>query len=355
MKQHNKLKRNSNFELLRVISMFAIILGHFSYHGNFNLSQHSFSINKVFLEFVQFGGDFGINCFVMISSYFMVEWNFKVERVIKISYKVWSYSVGFIIIFVTFKIYNQDLYTLIKSIFPILSNLYWFATSYIIFYILVPFINIFIKSINRNIHFRILCICLTLWCIIPTITPFELMYNELSWFITLYILISYIKIYEPKITSSLKVKVSIIVISFLTILISVIVLTSLADKISVINKYITFFERRNRIPTVLFSLSVFLIFKDWKFKYKPYINLLGSATFGVYLIHDNPLMRNVLWNDIFKNNQFFNSNLLWIYAFIVALIILIFSSLIDIIKQNSIDKLMNKIFIKIKVKNIIID
>ena len=106
---------------------------------------------------------------------------------------------------------------------------------------------------------------------------------------------------------------------------------------------------------MLFSLSVFLIFKDWKFKYKPYINLLGSATFGVYLIHDNPLMRNVLWNDIFKNNQFFNSNLLWIYAFIVALIILIFSSLIDIIKQNSIDKLMNKIFIKIKVKNIIID
>lgn len=95
MNQINKIKRNSSFEILRIISMFAIILRHFSYHGNFELQKQLYSFNKVFLELIQAGGDFGINCFIMISSYFMVELKFKVEQVIKIIYKVWTYSVDF--------------------------------------------------------------------------------------------------------------------------------------------------------------------------------------------------------------------------------------------------------------------
>ena len=355
MNQINKIKRNSSFEILRIISMFAIILGHFSYHGNFELQKQLYSFNKVFLELIQAGGDFGINCFIMISSYFMVELKFKVEQVIKIIYKVWTYSVGFLLLFIILGHYNEGIYMILKSFIPILSNIYWFATTYIIFYMLIPFINIFINNINRKIHFRILCICLGLWCVLPTITPFELMYNELIWFISLYIVISYIKIYEPKIDSNFKIKVVTAILSFLLIVMSVIILTILSNKIPKLNEYITFFERRNKIPMFLFSLSIFLIFKEWNIKYNKYINILGGTTFGVYLIHDNPLVRNFLWNNLFRNNIYLNSNLLWIYSLGVALITLFLSSIIDISKQYTIDRLVNKLLINSRIKKIFLE
>jgi hypothetical protein len=69
--------------------------------------------------------------------------------------------------------------------------------------------------------------------------------------------------------------------------------------------------------------------------------------FGVYLIHDNPFVRELLWNKII-NNSYYNSNgaTYLIYGIIVSLSIFFICILIDSIKRYVIDRSVNKILAK---------
>ncbi len=70
--------RSSNIELLRIASMFMIILFHFSVHGAWPESGPLAS--DVAVEMLSFGGKLGVNCFVLITGYFMVRSQLKIGR-----------------------------------------------------------------------------------------------------------------------------------------------------------------------------------------------------------------------------------------------------------------------------------
>ena len=62
-------ERNSNFELLRIVSMLFIILWHTIMHGNMLYNCTNESI-KWILEIIQFLIIVHVNSFVMVSGYF---------------------------------------------------------------------------------------------------------------------------------------------------------------------------------------------------------------------------------------------------------------------------------------------
>lgn len=57
MKEVKISSRDSRFELLRIISMFLIVLSHFGAHGKFDLFSNNISINKLWLQLICMGGD----------------------------------------------------------------------------------------------------------------------------------------------------------------------------------------------------------------------------------------------------------------------------------------------------------
>ena len=65
-------KRQSNIELLRIVAMLLIIAHHFSLHGGFVFSTASITVNRLWIQFIQIGGEIGINVFVLISGYFLI-------------------------------------------------------------------------------------------------------------------------------------------------------------------------------------------------------------------------------------------------------------------------------------------
>lgn len=71
--QTNKIPRNSSIELLRIITMFFITICHFATHGNFHFEENSMSIMKFWWYFIEMGGNFGVNVFVLISGYFLIK------------------------------------------------------------------------------------------------------------------------------------------------------------------------------------------------------------------------------------------------------------------------------------------
>ena len=89
--------RNSNIELLRSVSMVRIVMCHFSVHGAWPEGGPLSSDTAV--EMLSFGGKIGVNCFVLITGYFMAHGRLKVQSLLRVVLQTWFYSFAILAIF----------------------------------------------------------------------------------------------------------------------------------------------------------------------------------------------------------------------------------------------------------------
>ena len=94
--------RESNFELLRIISMILIVLHHYALHGG--LFQPNNLNEKVGL-FILLGGKIGVNVFVIISGYFLVNSKFRIKKLLQLIGQVYFYAIFIIISLILIIIY----------------------------------------------------------------------------------------------------------------------------------------------------------------------------------------------------------------------------------------------------------
>lgn len=87
------------------------------------------------------------------------------------------------------------------------------------------------------------------------------------------------------------------------------------------------------------SVSLFLGFLKLESRSVRWINILAGASFGVYLIHDNQLLRPYLWKVLFKNSEFYSSPYLILHAFGAIVTVYIACTVIELIRQNTVEKL----------------
>lgn len=116
--------RDSSLELLRIISMVLIIMHHYALHGGFNLNVLPFGANKVFIEFLMVGGKLGVNCFIMITGYFMVNSKITIKKLINLICKVTIYSFVIQVVFIAFHLVPFSYSSLFEALFPILFGKY---------------------------------------------------------------------------------------------------------------------------------------------------------------------------------------------------------------------------------------
>lgn len=64
-------QRKSNFELLRIVSIVMILFHHYSLNAAHMDIWDGISVYKIFFEFIYCFGQIGVNCFVVITGYFM--------------------------------------------------------------------------------------------------------------------------------------------------------------------------------------------------------------------------------------------------------------------------------------------
>ena len=77
--------RQSNFELLRIISIVIIIAHHIAFHGGFEYPTEVVSINKLWIQFLLLGGKIGVDLFILISGYFLISsTKVKINRTLRL-------------------------------------------------------------------------------------------------------------------------------------------------------------------------------------------------------------------------------------------------------------------------------
>ena len=155
--QANSAKsRDSSIELLRIISMFMIVMHHFAIHGGFSFAAQTLTVPRFWYSFIIMGGKTGVNIFVLISGYFLINDRYKfpkLKNVLKLLGQVLFYSVIFTAIFGFLGLKKITRTLLIETFLPVTYGSYWFASAYVVLYLLHPFINVLLlklKNANCN-------------------------------------------------------------------------------------------------------------------------------------------------------------------------------------------------------------
>ena len=329
-------QRKSNIELLRIFAMVLIILHHYALHGG--LISNGLGVNLYIGTICLIGGKLAVNLFVLISGYFLIESEFKFKKVLKLIVQVYCYSVAFFIVYVIFKgIPTGEIIKL--TVFPFTSKAYWFMFPYLCVYILSPFINKLIKSISQKELLKLIGILTFLFSGLGFfITDLGLM-NNLSWFILLYLIGAYIRLYDFNYFSKNTIKWFSIFGYIIFILISC-GITYMSQYDSSIFRFINKISSMNSIIVLVEATLIFIVFKNLEIKNNKFINICGKSSIGVYLLHDS-IFRTEFWKEIcFVENFYFASPMLLVFHIIVCVLgIYTVGVIVELIRSKIIDRL----------------
>ena len=132
-------KREVKFELLRILCMYMIVIGHCLFHGRVTAKLGYGTVNYFLDYLVQAFSVVHVNTFVMIGGYFAIDKVFQASRLGKLWKQVAFYSIVICLInAVTIGVTGSDV---VKAILPISARTYWFASVYMGLLVLMPFVS----------------------------------------------------------------------------------------------------------------------------------------------------------------------------------------------------------------------
>lgn len=335
------INRNTSIELLRIISMIMIMFHHFAYHGNFEWNFNEVTLPHLWYDFILMGGKVGVDIFVLISGYFLIENTeklFQPKKLLKFWGQVVFYSIMTYLLSVMLRLNAFEIKQLIKVCLPITYPGWWFASTYFMLYLIHPFLNKLLHGLSKTEYQYLILMIVLCWSIIPTATTQLFESNSLLWFVTLYGIAGYVNLYggNQKLQSKHYFSLYFMVL-IITYTVSTTFLFLGTKKEEWSTHAIDFFEIE-RLPILLMAITLFMGFVTLKMNYHKWINMIASATFGVYLIHDSSYIRYYLWTNIFKINQYQDSTFLILYSILVVFILYVSCTMIDLIRKKLVEK-----------------
>jgi len=291
-------ERNSNLKLYRIICMFLIVCHHYVVSSGLldKLYDNPLSNYSIFYYLFGMWGKTGINCFVMITGYFMCRSNITKMKFLKLVIQILFYNIVIYSIFITTGYVNFNFKELIDTIWFIHGINGSFVPEFIMFYLCIPFLNALVHNISKRQHQLLICLLVSLYSIhaLPFLM-YQVKFNYVSWFCILYFISSYIRLYPSRYYDKktwLWATLSIVCIAFSVLT----VIWQLNKGMSWPYNYVC---DSNQILPVLTGFSTFILFKDLPIPQNRIINNIAATTFGILLIHANSdLMRQWLWKDV---------------------------------------------------------
>lgn len=338
--------RKSNLELFRIITMLFIIAHHYVVNSGLSsldgpIYSNPFSLKSIFLLLFGAWGKTGINCFVLITGYFMCKSKITSKKFFKLLFEIYFYRIVIFAIFALTGYQTIDFTSIVKLVLPFTSLTNDFASCFLVFYLTIPFLTKLVQNLNEKMHLRLLLLIFVVYVCFKSVPKFELGYSYISWFMCIFFIASYIRLYPKKYFESTKLWGIASLISLTVSSASVVFCLWLSTKITALMGSVMFFlSDSNKILAVITSVTLFMFFKNINIKQSKVINLLGGATFGVLLIHANSdIMRKWLWIDTLNNvDMYSKGNCIYIHAVASVFIIFIICATIDILRQKFIEK-----------------
>lgn len=330
--------RNTNIELYRIVVMFLIVAHHYLVNSGLIQVIENEPLTGKSAFFYVFGmwGKTGINCFVLITGYFMCRSNITLRKFLKLFLQIEFYNIVINLIFVFTGYKDFNIKSLYEMFWPIKSVADGFTSCFLLFYLCIPFLNILVHNMNKRQHQLLMALCLFIYTILGTTTKIHVTMNYVTWFCILYFISSYIRIYGINYED---VKIKWGWLSIFSIVISVSSVLILSTIVNTPGREFIFVSDSNHIMAVISSICLFMYFKDLQIKNSAFINKVASCMFGVLLIHANSdTMRQWLWRDTFNNVGWFANDYAVLHALISVTVIFIICIGLDFFRQRFVEK-----------------
>lgn len=348
---YNKAARNSNIEGLRIIAMFCIVLSHYSAFSKVNPDALSFGFSKILLDSVAIG-KLGVAVFVMITGYFMVNLKFNINRVVNIVLQTLFYTVGIYAIFlITGGAFSFK--GVIESLFPIITCQYWFVSAYVILSLLTPFINKVLNGITKKQFIALLGVLIFYNSVAPTFLHFNAFTygGHLCYMVMFYCVGAFIRKYPPK-KPSKTLEILLVGISAGLLVLSVVAIDFLAERFTFLAGKSGKFYTVSSVLILTLAIGLLLLFTQMKPRTNKVINVLGSCTFGVYLIHANNYMNEWIWGGFCNNSSYAAPLRLVMHMCICVVCVFVICTFIEFIRQYGLEKKLFKKFYEFVYKTV---
>ena len=345
------MKRERQFEVMRTVAMFFIVVYHCLTHGVgddtvFSTHNPVSMTNILFSDFLLVFSSISVNLYVMVSGYFLADLDFKMSRIVRTWVQACFYSCVITILMMSLGLIPFNIVSIGKSFFPLSTDAYWFVTQFIGLMILSPFLVLLVRQLSYKQFVWLLIggafICLAIIPDFPLGKRFHVAHGNSVWsFAYLFMIAGFIRHHLQEISKE-KLFVAIILITILTM--------ACEFFFGYHYGYVSlYWFNYNGLPFIL-SILVFVLVRQIYVPDSVFWNVLvklAPYSFGVYLIHDQLLVRDWLWSN--KPITSFCDQ--WIYPLVVlGLCILIFLScaFVDSIRKKmfawlGIDKLILKV------------
>ena len=289
--------RSSNLELYRIICMLMIVGHHYVVNSGLResgspMADNPTALNSIFLLLFGAWGKTGINCFLMITGYFMCTSMITLRKFIKLMGQIYLYKLLLYPILLNAGYETLSVSRIVKLVMPTWGLTDNFTGCFIAFWLTIPFLNILVQNMTKRQHELLLLLMLGMYTMLGSVPSFDVRFNYVTWFGIIYLIASYIRMYPHPLFNKKKLW------GLMTLIIVILSMLSVYLMLSIHLYDYHFVVDSNKIFAVAVAVSSFLWFKNMNIRYSKIINAFGAGTFGVLLIHANSdAMRTWLWKD----------------------------------------------------------
>ena len=302
--------RQSNIELLRILSMFFVLVGHIGLIIDLP-NKEIFTLNLLssFLRvLIQGVSVVGVSIFVLISGWFGIKASLKGGSAFIFQFLFLIWAIYFLELVTGVTIF--DLQGLKNSLG--LTGEYWFVMAYLGMYILTPVLNAYVEQASKE-QFRWLLISFySFQCYYCWLSGFTNYFEGYSivFFCGLYLTARYIRLYPISFLYNNSFKLYVIISIVISIFASI---------------GIYFFDSAVRMlrydnPLVIISsIALLLSFNRLSFQ-NNYINIIAKSSFAVYIIHFNPYIFP-FFRDMVRSIEMQYSNLSRVFVLLFFMVV----------------------------------
>ena len=356
--------RNSSIELLRVIAMLLIVTQHSVVHSICNPSTAPLSVPMLFATMLgaDTTGSIGVLLFFGISAWFLCnDGNPSVRSALK---RIWLveremlfYAWGILLLRIILGHTPPNASLVVYSLFPGITGLWWYMTAYIIFLAFYPFLTVGLRRMGSSLHGGLCMIIMAIWGIYSIVPVDVLQFRARNFmlFIFLYVLISYYRWYMKLFSIRTSAIAFFAGVALFTLPILLLQVFGWVSHINALRLHSAAFAGAAKLPAILIAFGMMNIGVQKHFQ-SVVVNKVASTTLGIYLIHEDPFVKSILWvhhsnaesfiNDPWRDGLMVIGCILAVYVVCFGIDWLrqaLFSFTVDRHKGAWFDKLWNKI------------
>ena len=340
-----KKQRNIQIEIIRILAMFMIVLGHVFLYGHVAENVQNSMMTREIITAIKVFATPGTDIFVLISGYFLLNSKMSVKRITILWLQILFYSVSLYLFMTVLGTNTFSCKGLVMAFFPIAFNQYWFMRVYFYLVLCAPFLNRLLNSLNQEAHKYLILLGIILM-VIPASIPGIALFNSeagngILWFMMLYSTGAYFSKYPPRYSARRYIIMAFI--CFMVAFLSKEGISWLSTFLGFAGKGESRFCTFDAFPIYVESCCLICVGIKMKLKIRhncfveKAILFLSESTAGVYMIHEHPLVRSIIWRWLNSGNHMI------VYAIFIAVFVFVACSMIDQVTWKKILRYLRKI------------